>query len=216
MRLEPFTGTLTEPLNVADAKLYLRVDGTDDDALIAVLITAAREHIEKATGELLVSRTLVGVADRWPGVEDVGPGLVSPRGIPFADGLNDPVPPPTAGTLELPVRPVTVVSKIEIVDNAGTASGFDAANWYLDTSGQAARIALRPGAVVPADRQVLGGIRVTFTAGWATPPADLMLALRQILTHWYENRQAVVTGTIASEVPLGAARILKSHKQVRL
>jgi len=40
------TAPASEPITLAEAKLYLRVDTTADDALITALITAARETVE--------------------------------------------------------------------------------------------------------------------------------------------------------------------------
>ncbi len=39
-----------DPISLADAKLFLRVDISDDDALITSLITVAREYCETFTG----------------------------------------------------------------------------------------------------------------------------------------------------------------------
>jgi hypothetical protein len=214
MRLEPFTGTIAEPITLAAAKLFLRVDSVSEDDLVTSLISSTREHIEATTGELLVSRQLVGVADAWPGSEAIADGLVSPRGIPMRDGMNDPLPPATAGTLEFTVRPVTAIAKIETVDLSGVVTEWDSSNYYLDKSFMVSRVAKRFGAVLPELRQTLGGIRVTFTAGWATPPDDLLLAMRIIMAHWYENR-GVSVDTRATEIPFNADRILKRHRQVR-
>jgi uncharacterized phage protein (predicted DNA packaging) len=39
-----------EPLTLSEAKIHLRVDGEDEDALISSLITASREVVENYTG----------------------------------------------------------------------------------------------------------------------------------------------------------------------
>ena len=50
---------MAEPLTIDQAKAHLEiVDDISRDALIADLITAAREYVEKETGHILVRRTL--------------------------------------------------------------------------------------------------------------------------------------------------------------
>lgn len=46
-----------EPLTLAQAKAHLRVDGDDEDQLIADYIRVARQYVEDATGHVLVRRT---------------------------------------------------------------------------------------------------------------------------------------------------------------
>ncbi|MFO1243110.1 MAG: head-tail connector protein [Rickettsiales bacterium] len=53
-RLERVVLPATEPLTLAEAKLYLRVDGSSEDTLITQLITAARE-----TAEAYLRRSLI-------------------------------------------------------------------------------------------------------------------------------------------------------------
>ncbi len=61
------TAPAAEPLSVADAKAFLRVEHDDDDAVIAALIAAARNHVEALTRLGLLTQTWRIVLDRWPG-----------------------------------------------------------------------------------------------------------------------------------------------------
>ena len=53
------TAPVTEPVTLAEAKLYCRVTNTADDAQIQTMITQAREAIEKATGLSLIPKTAI-------------------------------------------------------------------------------------------------------------------------------------------------------------
>lgn len=49
----------SEPVSAADAKLFLKVDYSADDALITEMISGFREMIEEITGRALVNSTIV-------------------------------------------------------------------------------------------------------------------------------------------------------------
>ncbi len=55
-RLEEFTQPSEEPVTLAEAKLYLRVDTADEDALITQMIGAVRRVAEQYLRRTLVSR----------------------------------------------------------------------------------------------------------------------------------------------------------------
>jgi hypothetical protein len=46
-----------EPVTLAEAKAFARIDGTEEDALVGALIAAARLHVESVTGRALVTQT---------------------------------------------------------------------------------------------------------------------------------------------------------------
>jgi uncharacterized phiE125 gp8 family phage protein len=55
----------SEPLSLAEAKNYLRVEHGADDALIAAMIAAARIQVESLTRRALVTQSWRIVLDRW-------------------------------------------------------------------------------------------------------------------------------------------------------
>src|SRR5829696_8666709 len=60
------TRPAVEPVTLADAKAYLRVEHSDDDAVISALIAGARSHIEAQTRRALITQTWRFVRDAWP------------------------------------------------------------------------------------------------------------------------------------------------------
>jgi len=52
------TGAVTEPVTLAEAKEYARIDGFNEDALITSLIKMARIHCESYMGKSIVLKTV--------------------------------------------------------------------------------------------------------------------------------------------------------------
>ena len=96
------TGPVSEPVDLSDAKLHLRVDSIDEDVLIEGYISAARLSIEAHAGLALLDQSWDLVLDSWPGpVVDFNMGPVtsiisvsvdgktlSPETYNLAPGLN--------------------------------------------------------------------------------------------------------------------------------
>ena len=57
----------TEPLSVdGDVRPWLRLEVSDDDTLLAGLVTSAREYVERAAGLQLMPATWLLTSDRFP------------------------------------------------------------------------------------------------------------------------------------------------------
>lgn len=164
-----------EPVSLSQAKAWLRVDGNDEDAVIAGLITAAREMVESDTQLALVERRI---------------RLLHP--------------PPTTREIELPLYPVTTVHSVTYYDVDNTLQIFSSSNYYLGGE-RLPQVRLVSTASWPAMTERDDALRIEFTAGnndsstWS--PVALQ-AIQLLIGHWFANREAVVAGTISREVEL--------------
>jgi len=61
-----YSGTITEPIALADVKLYSKIDYSEEDTLITSLITAVRERLEEFTGRSFVAKTIEAYWDYLP------------------------------------------------------------------------------------------------------------------------------------------------------
>ncbi len=66
MTLRLITPPAVEPVSVETAKLFLRVDGTEEDALVMSLAKGARETGEELARRAFLTQTLEMVLDDWP------------------------------------------------------------------------------------------------------------------------------------------------------
>ncbi len=156
MPLQLVTPPVGEPVSLTEAKLHLRVDVTDDDALITALITAARQYAETLTQRQFVTATWKLVLDSFP-----GPSLMGvPAGTPFS------LP---GHAILLNKSPVQAVSSINYLDMSGTQQTMPSTDYVVDTSCEPARITPVFGKIWPISLPQIGAVTVTFTAGYGAP-----------------------------------------------
>ncbi len=65
MTITIITPPASEPVSLAEAKLFLRIDQNAEDALITTLIAAAREAVETGCGRALITRRVRESLDIW-------------------------------------------------------------------------------------------------------------------------------------------------------
>ena len=168
------TPPASEPLSLADAKQFLRVEHTADDDLIAALIASARGAVELATRRLLVTQTWRIVLHRWP----------------------------PSGRIVAPVNPLRTLEEVRVLDEDGEPTALDPQGFVLDTASVPGVIAFMP-ANVPEPGRALAGIELDVTAGYgaaADVPAPLVQVIRLLVARSYEQRDAVVTDALPDAV----------------
>ena len=154
-----------EPVSLADAKAHLRVDVTDDDALITRLITGARSELERGLGRAFVTQSYTYFLDNWP------------RGF----------------AVPLPVAPVQSIDQARIYALDDTFTILPVSSYLLDGQGSPPRLIRRGTLPWLAPQRPGNGIAIDFTAGHGAQPTDVPAALRIatliLVAHWYEHRQ---------------------------
>lgn len=168
-----------EPVSLDEAKAHLRVDITDDDSTISTQVQSARGYVEQVTARTLVLRSYEWRLDSWPG-----------------------------GTLDLPVTPVTSITGIFTIDEAGVETEFDAANYYLVSD----KVVLKQDSTWPDVQRSHEGILVRFNAGYTDVPAGLKSAILLIVGDLYENREASLVGSVSSSVQFSVDALVRPYR----
>lgn len=109
--------------------------------------------------------------------------------------------------LKLGVWPVTAITAIAWLDASGNAVTGTASDWRIVRRDQ---VGLKPGKRLPTG--VGGGVKITFDAGFDQPPPALVQAARMFAAHLFLNREAVITGTISGEIPLGFRQLCGAYR----
>ncbi len=186
MSIVVVTAPASEPVSLAEAKLFLRVDQNSEDTLISDLIAAAREAVEAACGRALIVRSVRESLDDWR-CDSAGAGLLS-------------------------LGPVASVSAVHVLDDAGAITIVPASDYRLDSAGARARLVFPAG--LPARRRLVGGIEITYDAGFSSlasgVPAALRSAVLQVTASLYEARQG------EARMPEGARALVQAYQPVRL
>ncbi len=179
----PFSSLVTapavEPLTLAEAKLYLRVDSTTENSLITGKIVAARQWVETYTRRALITQT-------WDF-----------RYRYFMD-IREP--------LILPKAPLQSVTSITYLDEDGvsqtlassnytvrTLSGATAGRGYIELNDDVSLPSLYTDAIAPVVVRAVCGYGVAVDV-----PDGIKMAIYLMLGDLYEQRQETMT-TVSSK-----------------
>ncbi len=154
------------PVSLAEAKLHLKLDGTDDDALVEALIEAASAACRAHTGRELVEQT-------WRLALDEAPGEI----------------------LTLPRPPLVAVTGIVAYDDADAPTTMALSGVFVDAASIPGRVILRRGARWPTLGRVANGLEITFVAGYgpraSSVPAPLRQGILALIAERYEHREPI-------------------------
>jgi uncharacterized phiE125 gp8 family phage protein len=172
------TGPTYEPVTLAEAKLWCRIDDddTEQDAMVLLLIQAMREYAEQLTGRSFASQTLELSLDSFPDV------------------------------IQLPHSPVSSVTSITYIDGDGatrTLSGSPSA-FQEDLYSEPARLVPLEGQSWPTTSDVLNAVRVRYVTGYTNVtaiPNQLRLWIQTRISTLFEHREQLVVGGQVQALP---------------
>ena len=155
------TPPASEPISLTEAKLYLRVDTTADDALITALITAARETVERYTSRALVTQTITQVLDCFPGFG-----------------------------FRLAVHPVQSITSIAYKDSNGDTQTLASSIYMLDNYEMPNAVVLKANQQFPSTYDETNAVTVVYVAGESAGnvPKAILQAMYLTIADFYENR----------------------------
>lgn len=189
------TDATTEPISTAQAKKHCNISTSDDDSYIDILIKAARQKVESDTGRAFINQTWYLYLDKFPASSDTA--------------------------LYLPMSPLSSVTSIKYTNSAGTANTEWSNSYYdYDKYHEPGRVLPSYGYAYPADALSKPScIVVEYVAGYGANiaaatllPATMTQALYILVSHWYENREPIITGTIVANVPLAYDSLISTVK----
>jgi uncharacterized phiE125 gp8 family phage protein len=175
----------TEPISAVNAKAHARIDGTDEDTLVALYIAAARDHVERYCGVRFAERTAVAIkCGSW------------------------------ADFIQLPEAPVASVSGITYIDTEGATQTLSTDVYEVRADGLDCSIVLKYNQVWPSI-QLGSRITVTATIGSATVPGAVTAAMLMLFGHLFANRESVSVGAgiVAVEMPMAVADLLANYRR---
>ncbi len=199
------TPSTSTAVDLATVKLQCRVDSTDttEDALLNLYIAGVTDAIEAYLKRTLLTTQYLLTRDLLPNGTQGGPT----SSVAFNTFLNTSVYPYTLdGAMRLPKPPLVSVDLVQFRDTSGTLQTLDP-SFYAVVPGFPGRIAPAYGKIWPFTLPQVGSVEITYTAGAATVPSNVQLAVLLWVAHLYRNREPV-TPQAFSEMPFGLKALL--------
>ena len=176
----------TAILTTAEAKTHLKVDTSADDTYIDNLVSAATESAQIFTNRYFINTTITQHGDQW------------------------------ADIATLFKSPVSSTLHIKYYDNDNTIQTLATSVYLTDLTHNPARVGLKPEQSFPDLADRISAVQCKYVVGYGSAASDVPEGIREavLLTigNLYENRQDVVVGRIATELPKSAQYLLEQFK----
>ena len=181
METKLVTPPTEEPITLEEAKSHLRVTHSLEDDIIEDLITDAREWCEDFDNKAYLTQTRI---------------------LPLKEKKYKPI--------KVPRPPLQSVEKIVVVDKDNTE--HEVTDYEVDKISEPGRLLINEYPNV--DQKEMNPVQITYKAGYESKedvPGKVKRAIRLLLGHWYNNREAAQSGTVNREIAMGVKNILNDR-----
>ena len=188
------TPATLKALTVQEVKDYLRVDSSDEDTLLGVLIDASTQIAEHYLGRFLLTTVIDEFYDFFP---------VYKTGVDQFQGDKN--------IIYLSRGPVQSVASVKYVDGSGAEQTVTASDYNTD-------LVSEPGRIMPdqgwqATKDTVNAVIIRYTCGYTQAsdvPANIKMAMLLIIGEMYEKRvDSVHRLPTASEYLLNPFRVFR-------
>lgn len=112
---------------------------------------------------------------------------------------------------QMPWAPLQSITSVKYYNTEETEATFSDDYYHVDIAEHPGKVVLAYGQTWPSTTlRTVNGVVVRYVAGYGDAasdvPAGIKLAIKMLVGHWYENREA--TGGKIGEIPLGVAELL--------
>lgn len=152
-----------EPIALADAKTWLRLAASEDDAIVSSLIAAARKTVEAMTRRMLATQIWRVALDAWP----------------------------ASGVVRLPFAPLQSIAAVRVYDSGNVAQLIAPTQYRSFDAADQPRLELC--GPVPSPARAFAGIEIDGAYGCGAAdaaPEPLRQAMLTLIGFWYEHRGA--------------------------
>lgn len=149
-------------ISTSEAKAWLRVEHSEDDAIIAMLVASATQTAQNYLSQAFVTQTITETFDTWD------------------------------SEMKLTIHPVQAVTGITYIDSDGVSQTLSSTIYNVDTYAKRAILTQAYNQTYPSLQTQRNAITVVYTAGYGlatSVPADIKQALLLMIADAYENRQ---------------------------
>ena len=188
-RVVTTTAAVTEPVSLDRVKRSLGLDNVRDfDTTLQELIKSATNAVSNDLGRALTTTVYTLHLDRWPGRE-----------------------------IQLPYPPLISVDSVKYYgDTTETLDTFSSGSYTVSTGGDPGVIWLNEDEDWPDLMDRPSPIEIQFQAGYGADTDDVPAAIQAAVTmtaaYFFDQPLPVITGTIATELPLGVSRLIDSER----
>lgn len=184
--IELVAGTTGQPLSLADAKTHLGILGQDDDNRVNDLIRVATDYVE---------RSFTGQRQIMPATYDYTLGAF-----------------PNRRHIWIPRPPLQSITSVKYFDTSNVQQTWATSNYIVktpdETQGWIERVST---ASWPATYDRSDAVTIRFVAGYSVIPDSIKHALKLLVGHLNENREATSNG-VSNEVAFGLQSLLAPHQ----